>query len=293
MGNISALAQATTAATALSNLILVSPRNTIGYQPQSQPNPLGSPQQPPPPLLFHYEGDQSARLKSDITDHYVEDNTARQDQIALHPPMVTTHGFIGELNNVPPAALAAVKAIADKLTGISAYSPGLSVTALEAYNTAAQLYAVGQNAANSAVAAWNTVNNAISGGSSGGESVITSQGTIVLQKNQTEQQVMFQQLFGYWSNRFLFTVQTPWAVFQNMAIDDIIAVQDATTQVITDFNVIFKQIRIASTQVAGTLDPTNLQNRAAYQASSVVNQGTNSPTPSIPFTSGLLAFPSV
>src|ERR1700729_4349756 len=122
MGNISALSQVTTAATALSNLILVSPQSTIGYQPQNAPLANGSPTQPPPSLLFHYEGEQVVSLQSDITDHYIEDNTALQDQIALKPEEVTTHGFIGELNDVAPPILAAVQAIADKLTVIDAYT---------------------------------------------------------------------------------------------------------------------------------------------------------------------------
>src|SRR6266576_7254366 len=106
MGNISALSQLTSAATALSNLILVSPQTTIGYQPQNTPTQNGQTNQPPPALLFHYEGEQTASLQSDITDHYIEDNTALQDQIALKPEETTTHGFIGELNDVAPPALA-------------------------------------------------------------------------------------------------------------------------------------------------------------------------------------------
>jgi len=65
--------------------------------------------------------------------------------------------------------------------------------------------------------------------------------------HQNKQQTMFQQFYGYWRNRILFTVQTPWAVFQNMAIMRLTAVQDADTQVITDFEVTFKLIRMAST----------------------------------------------
>ena len=279
MGNISSLSQVTTAATTLSNLILVSPQNTIGYQPQNSPTSNGTTAQPPPSLLFHYEGEQTVMLESDITDHYIEDNTAIQDQIALKPEIITTHGFIGELNDVPPAALAAVKAVADKLTVISAYTPSLSVSALLAYNQAFQLYEVAQNAVNSAVSTWSSITNV------GGESVIGSNG-LVSQPNQTKQQLMFQQFYGYWRNRTLFTVQTPWAVFQNMAIRSLRAIQDAETNVVTDFEVSFKMLRFASTQIS-VFDSSAAQGRLANQSAGITDLGTSTPASSTSINSAL------
>jgi hypothetical protein len=279
MPNLSALSSVTTAATALSNLVLVSPQSTVGYQPQNPSQASGQTSQPPPAILFHYEGEQTVALESDITDHYIEDNTAIQDQIALKPETITTHGFIGELNDVAPGALAAVKAVADKLTVISAYTPVLSATALLAYNQAFQLYQIGQSAVNSAVAAWSSI------GGSGGESVISSQG-LASQPNQTKQQIAFQQFYGYWRSRTLFTVQTPWAVFQNMAIKNLRAIQDAETQTITDFEVTFKMIRTAATV---TTPGTNqsYQGRAAAQAAGLTDLGTSTPVSSISLSQGL------
>lgn len=285
MGNITQLSQIASAATSLSNLILVSPQKTIGYQPQNIPTQNGTTTQPPAALLFHYEGEQTAQLQSDITDHYIEDNTALQDQIALKPEEITTHGFIGELNDVAPPLLAIAQVVADKLTSISAYTPELSITALNAYNQAFQLYQVTQNAINSAVQTWSTLIGV------GGESVIGSNG-LALQPNQTKQQVMFQQFYGYWRNRTLFTVQTPWAIFQNMAIKSLIALQDDKTNVITDFNVTFKMIRIASTQTS-QFSSDNKQGRAGIAAAGVTDLGTSTPQSSIPLSGGLSSYPSL
>lgn len=279
MANISQLANISTSATALSNLILVSPQDTLGYQPQNAPVKNGAPQQPPPSILFHYEGENTVRLESDITDHYVEDNTAIQDQVALKPILITTHGFIGELNDVTPAILAPIKTVADKLTVVTAYTPALSAAAVLAYNEAFQAYQVIQNAVNSAVAAWSS----LTGG--GGESVIDGNG-IQVQANQTKQQQYFQQFYGYWNSRTLFTIQTPWAIFKDMAIQSLRAIQDAETNVITDFEVSFKMMRFASTFVATSafLDSSNSQGRAASQSSSLVDLGTSTPALSpIPF----------
>lgn len=275
MADISALTPYTTAATALSNLILVSPQKTIGYQPQNPPNADGSPSTDAPPksLLFNYEGEQTGILQSEITDHFVEDNSAIADQIALKPERVTTHGFIGELNDIPPALLKIAQTLANKLTTVDAYVPALSTSALVLYNQAFQLYQIEQSVENSAVSTWDTL------AGQGGESVISSSG-LTSQPSQTKQQVAFQQFYGYWRNRTLFTVQTPWAVFQNMAIENLRAIQDAETDVITDFEVTFKMIRTAQTQTTKGFALT-YQGRLNSQAASLTDQGTSTPVASL------------
>src|ERR1700677_3886574 len=122
--SVAALASATTLVGSISNLLLASPQTTQGYQPQNVPSSTGliSLLQGPSSLLFHYEGEQTATLSSDITDNFIEDNTAIQDQIALKPVTITTHGFIGELNNVPPAGLGSLLQLASNtLTSIAPF----------------------------------------------------------------------------------------------------------------------------------------------------------------------------
>jgi hypothetical protein len=282
MASLSSLSTNTTSITALSNVALVipnivglfasgaSPQNTVGYQPQNNPNTsslLGITPATQPALLFHYEGEQTVVLESDITDHYVEDNTAIQDQIALKPEVVTTHGFIGELNDVPPAALAPLLAAANVLTPLGAYAPGLSVTALEAYNTAFQLYQTANNAVGAAVSAISSLSG------TSGTTVINGTSFTPL-PHQNKQQTMFQSFYGYWLKRTLFTIQTPWAIFQNMAIQSLRAIQDADSPVITDFEVKFKLIRMASTAVSTSI----LNGRLSSQAASAVQNGTQTPT---------------
>jgi hypothetical protein len=281
MPNLSALVPLTTAATALSNLILVSPQSVVGYQPQNPPSSLGQPStaQQPPAFLFNYEGEQSVTIESDITDHFVENNTAIQDQIALRPEIVTTHGFIGELTNIAPPALAAVKAIADKLVVVGAFTPVLSATALLAYAQAFQAYQVAINARDAAVSAFSSLTN-----TGNGQSVVGSNG-LVTQPNQNKQQIAFQQFYGYWRNRTLFTVQTPWAVFLNMAIRSLRAIQGEDTRVITDFEISFKMIRTAQTVTV----PIIRQNRLNSQSAGPTNLGTSTPVPSISLSTGLSA----
>jgi len=258
--NLSALSSITTTATALSNLILATPNVSAGYQPQQKIFPDGSVSQKDPPILFDYEGEQTGTFESDITDHYVEDNTAIQDQIALRPVIITTRGFIGELNDVVPPLLAALQAAANKLTTIDAYTPGLSTTALLAYNEAYQAYQLGSLASTAATAAW----GAISGKGS---------------TPQTKQQAAFTKFFGYYQSRTLFTIQTPWNIFQNMAIKSLRPVQDAETNTITEFQVEFKQMKFANTISTSGIS-LQYQGRLANQVSLGVNTGASTGTPS-------------
>lgn len=272
---ISALTAATNAAQTLGNLILVTPQAVVGYQPQD-PNTVlntGSPKYSAPALLFNYEGEQTSQIESDVTDHFVEDNTSVQDQIALKPVIVTTQGFVGELNDAPPNGFFRTAQVAtQKLTGLAAYAPAVSVSALVAYNRAFQAYQTINNLRNSAVATWESVTG------SGGTSVIT--GTNIRQQpNQTKQQRYYQQFYGYWTSRTLFTVQTPWAIFTDMAILRLRAVQSAESNLVTDFEVTFKQIRFAKT-LSDTVQPQDAQGRLQQQASPVVNMGTSAVVPS-------------
>lgn len=286
----SAISNAANAAIGLSNLILVSPQSTIGYQPQNYPSWKNDKSSQPPAILFNYEGEQTVSLSSDVTDHYIENNTAIQDQVALKPETITTSGFIGELNDVAPAALIPLQTVAEKLVAIGAYAPQISETAAIAYAKAFQLYQVGASLANSAVSSWSS----LTGG--GAQTVIngaTTQQDIVNQtnKSQTKQQIYFQQFYGYWKNRTLFTVQTPWAVFQDMIIQNLRAVQDAETRMITDFEITFKLMRFASTQSVaniGLYNSNDAQGRLLSQSSEEVDLGTSSvETSNVSFASQL------
>ena len=218
------------------NLIAVTPQNVNKYTPTptlifgfTVPNS--------PSLTFHYETENAITLKSDITDHYVEDNTAIQDQIALPPEVINVKGFIGELNDVAPKPLQYLQTAANKLLIISDFTPRLSVTALNLYNSAFSIYQTTFSILNSAISAYNLGGELATIGSEG----VTTKGT-----SQNRQQTMFTQFYGYWRTKTLFTVQTPWAQFTNCAIESLIAHQGEDTTQITDFEINFKVMRFAS-----------------------------------------------
>ena len=102
-----------------------------------------------------------------------------------------------------------------------------------------------------------------------GSSGISSTGSA-----QNKQQLVFQRFYGYWRSRTLFKVQTPWAVFDNCAIKSLRAIQDAETNTITDFEVSFKVIRVATNKILAASG----NNRFASASKPTVDQGQSTPS---------------
>lgn len=274
MADISTLTTQSSTVNSLGNIILVTPLKEVGITPQlknlstSVSSLLSSATNlfSPGSFLFHYEAENTVTLDSDITDHVVEDNSSIQDQISIKPETITTAGFIGELNDIVPSILAPVKAAADKLVTLSPFVPTVSISALEAYNATAQAAATAASVANSAIQTW----------SSFAGPTKNSDG-LILPGLQTKQSSAFSMFYGYWKARNLFTVQTPWAIFDDMAIKSLRAIQDEETRVISSFEITFKKIRYAKTIL---IKPSKLaQGRRGAQSKLIAQNGTQTPTP--------------
>lgn len=233
--NLSALSQITSKASALGNLILASPQSDAGIVA----NTVAGENDKPEKFLFHVKGEEFIDLDSDITDHAVEDNSMLQDHIALKPETIQCSGFIAELNDVTPDILLPVKIAAEKLSVISEFTPGLSVTAMVAYNKGFQAYQLAKLAQQVGVSAWGSL--------SGKSNQSSTDGNAVFPATQNAQQVAFAKFYAYRRKRRLFTVQTPWAIFQNCAIVRLRASQGEDTDQITSFNITFKPINFAKT----------------------------------------------
>lgn len=228
--NLNKLSNLTTTSQSLGNIIIATPQVSNVYQPQ---NPNETPDNLDDPLpnsfVFHYETENIVTLESDVTDHYTEDNSTVQDQIALKPETIQTVGYIGELNNILPPQLAAVRLAATKLYAIVDFKPELTVSAQIAQAKALQSYQAVAKVTAASVAAWS---NPFGSGNT-----------------KTKQEIAFQEIYGYWLNRTLFTVQTPWGKFSDCAIMSVRAVQAEDSTMISDFTVLFKKIRFAKTKI--------------------------------------------
>lgn len=253
--NLNPLATAANTIAALGNIVVVTADTTHGYQPLKPKLKGGVQTKPQPSLMFHYEGEQIANIESDITDHFIEDNTAVADHIAIKPETFKTSGYIGEVNNVLPLPLQLLQRTAEVLVAVRGYFPQLSITALRAYNQALLIYETAESVYESAISTYASfsddvykereLRNPFTDADLGSGTLDTGSKR-GLPSKQTEQQVMFQQLYAYWYTRTLFNIQTPWCIFTNMAILSLRAIQDADTRLITDFEITFKKIRTAN-----------------------------------------------
>jgi hypothetical protein len=311
-------------------LDLVKSLSTLDQQAIVRPN------NPPAGIagfLFDIELDSKIELTSDITDNFVENNTAVQDHIALRPETVTFRGIVAELVTpgtlpgpyVPPpnplptslpmtprrtpgnvsnqinAALgnAVAAATSSAISGGnignavkgSLRSTGSNLLANTKYNLiqAAQasvrtllipsnvlalanpgrLPNDAQNAVNVLVTALPTEAKNIlqaiktvatpasqkllttstfqsyTAAGPGASLFTVYSGKQPTPPKQTRQTSAFLYFYNLWKSRSIFSVETPWGTWTNMAIQSIRADQDDETKYKTDFTITFKKIRVA------------------------------------------------
>jgi hypothetical protein len=216
---------------------------------------LVRPNNPPPGIagfLLDVVDDDGVELESDITDNYTEANTAIQDHIALRPEIVTVTGSVAELvfatqtskaQSVPPNPLPLV--------------PGLSPTLAPA--------AAEQQAATIAAAA------STQAAASSSQSLYGYyQSKSPQQPNQTKQSLVYGYFYQLYLGRQLFSVETPWGFFTNMAILSLSAKQGAASRSVTDFSITFKKIRVAQSIV---IQVGQLAGRAVFQQAGTTQNG--------------------
>ena len=175
-------------------------------------------------FIFQIIDDEEMQIESDITDHYVEMNYAVQDHIALRPERFTLRGFIGELNDQNASPISLAIAVIDRLQNLTSISPVFVASAQQIYDTLA-VVVTGQNAG---IQAAGSLYNLFTGKNT----------------SATLQQDAFNYFYSMWLNQQLCTVETPWQIFYNMAIESVRPVQRGDSPYVTEFSVRFKRIRM-------------------------------------------------
>jgi len=185
-------------------------------------------------FAYDYEGDDRVALTNEITDHWVEDNTAVQDHIGVKPVTITLKGRVSELTFSAAKSgklLAALAAVENRLSQVPAYigtyTPGVQQKVFEAItqvqNVAVQIEQAAARLQQLAA--------------------LLPQGGLLRNK----QQAAFATLSALRNARVLFTVFTPFQVFYNMAIENIDATQLGGTKTVSDFTVSMKQLQFTNT----------------------------------------------
>jgi len=243
----SVFAQETKTAAALTNF------NTVYVYPSPLPSGIGG-------LTFDIRGQERAELKSEITDHYLEDNTAIHDQISLSPEKVTLKGSAGDLVYNLPIITNAPTQIVNPLPLNGPLQPVFTQGTYQA-----------QSGSQSSVVSYSSAkSNSVYSYYLGHSSVANNPGN--------KQALIFGYLYQLWQGRVLFTVETPWGIFSSMAIESVEPVQNETTTNITDFTVTFKKVRILGQSL---IDQNTLAGNSAaqIQATMPVNSGSAGTVP--------------
>lgn len=202
-------------------------------------------------FVFDYEGETSLQLQSDITDHYIENNTSIQDHVALKPKKITLRGFVSELvYKKPQGILGTLQELQNKLTTIPAYLGQYTPQQVQKIQAAITKT---QNTINTINQALARVNNIVQ---------FFNKGAVA----PTKQMKAYKQLSALWETREVMLLETPYDTLPNMVIDGLTFIQSAETKSWSDIIVSIKQLNFTETIV----NPVN-KNANRYMQSSQSN----------------------
>lgn len=179
-------------------------------------------------FVFDIISNEEVSFDSDVTDHYVEDNTVIQDHVSLKPEIVTVRGFVGELTQLFPNRLLEVVSQVQRLAVLAIYQPTFAPESTQK-NTSIVDKAL------SVVSAVELAQSAYD--------IFTNKNTAA-----NKQQIAFNFFYSMWLSRQFFIVETPYKIFSDMIIQSVRIIQDETTNQMSDFAITFKKIRTVSTE---------------------------------------------
>lgn len=212
-------------------------------------------------LFFKTVTDDTINFQSQITDNWVENNTAIQDHITISPVIITMRGFIGEkyytsedaqlnyekaLAQSNPSGYSLGLAGADtqtqvesKLSAISAYFPEVS----NATQVAQNMWDLHEAALNKAI----NIGNVLIGQSTGTlQDKMNFYNGLDSNLKESELKKISESLKDYWINRKSFTANTPFGDFENMYIQSV-TIQQGNSGSIGEIDITLKQLRFAQT----------------------------------------------
>lgn len=184
-------------------------------------------------LLFNKFGvcaQNNLSLKSDITNHYTEENYWINDHWAISAPQYTLTGLIGEVIYTVPEGWAEKIETLYSATGLgllSVLSPKLGSYTSSILNITRKVESVVQKYTNYAYNAVKQVGNFLTKNSYG----------------KTNQRKVLDELESLMNNRTLCTVYTPYGTYKNLAIIAINVRQGQETKFISDIEITFQKWR--------------------------------------------------
>jgi hypothetical protein len=200
--------------------------------------------------------EHKSELQAEITDHFVEDNSTRQDHIAIKPERFTLRGFVGELVDRQAGSKSEVTELAEKLTIINSYIPVVTGFATQLNRTIES----------NKVSVVDSVDQII------GTGVDLFQAYKELNPPDTAQAKAYNFFKALYTAKQLVSVETPFGFLSDYAIENIITTQ-GDNRYITDFSVTLKEFRTTTTELVD-FDVKKTQGRLTNQSAEELDQGT-------------------
>lgn len=240
-------------------------------------------------LFFNTVTDDTVNFQSNITDNWVENNTAIQDHIAISPITITMRGLIGELvynsdiaakefevalaqanaQNSKDAILANfgnIYKLKDngKLTAISAYFPEVSNITQRAQNIWDLHEATYKKATRISNILTGVANNSLS-------AKMNAYSGLNSNLTQSQLKKICEEIKDYWINRKSFVAQTPFGDFDNMYIKSA-TLHQGNENFIGEVDITLKQLCFAQT-LTTEADKDVLAKYNAYARAQIENNG--------------------
>lgn len=216
---------------------------------------------------FDIVEDHTINVQNQITDNYLEDNTAVQDHIAQAPISITLRGLIGDKVFTPADAAETYDQILQKA------KQETSQTAFDKLHSLEQLYPPISNLEQIAWNAYDTVKNTIVhyGGIvaslvfNNNMPIDAFNGTISEDAKETRLQEIYRKLLILRSNTTSFVVETPFKTFQDMYIESI-SFHQGNENYVGDLEINLKQLRFAQVSTTAADQKVMSQYNAWAQA---------------------------
>lgn len=201
-------------------------------------------------FVFDVAGEATVTLQNEISDHYAEDNSVIQDNIAVTPKRVVLQSFVGELSDiVDDEGNGTVEKVVQKLTVLNGLLPTLSASAqqikesikVQNGESGIDIGSLGDIELGSALDIYSIVRN--------------------FSPPTSKQEQAYQYFKSLREQKILISLQTPFEFMTSMAVEAVVARQAADTRFVSDFTVTLKEVRIASTETTAITE----QGRRAQQ----------------------------
>lgn len=207
-------------------------------------------------FVFDIFEEHKVELQTEITDHFVEDNSAIQDHIAIKPQRFTLRGFVGELVDDTAEPKSTVQELTEKLTTINSYLPVLTDAATQLNNLLTTQSETTSEAIEESI----------------GTGVDLFQAYKELNPPDSKQAKAYNFFRALFEAKQLVSIDTPFGFVKDMAIENIVATQGDNAY-ITDFSITLKEFRTATTKLVD-FNEKEYQGRGAGQRSEEQDQGT-------------------